>query len=118
MCPGAGFVVRGFGPSAAIPILRISRCTRLRLTAQPSARNIAVIRREPSNGQVVNSSSIRPLATLFNGAIGKDVVSRIWRKVQVDWQSLEQSLARRRADRTAVLSEPVVLYFMPFVLTR
>ena len=27
------------------------------------------------------------LATLFNGAIGKDVVSRVWRKVQGDWQA-------------------------------
>jgi putative transposase len=29
----------------------------------------------------------RALATLFNGAIGKDVVSRVWRKVQGDWQA-------------------------------
>ena len=35
LCPGAGFVVRGFGPRAAIPISRISRCTRLRLTGKP-----------------------------------------------------------------------------------
>jgi hypothetical protein len=35
LCPGADFVVRGFGPSAAMPILRINRCTRLRLTAWP-----------------------------------------------------------------------------------
>jgi hypothetical protein len=59
LCPDAGFVVRGFGPSAAIPIWRISRCTRLRFTACPSARSIAAIRREPRNGQCVNSSSIR-----------------------------------------------------------
>jgi len=57
--PGAGFVVFGFGPSAAMPILRINRCTRLRLTGSPSAFSIAVIRREPRNGQAVNSSSIR-----------------------------------------------------------
>jgi transposase-like protein len=29
----------------------------------------------------------RALATLFNGAVGKDVVSRVWRKVQGDWQA-------------------------------
>jgi hypothetical protein len=51
-------LVLGFGPSAAIPIRRISRCTRLRLTNTPSARSIAVIRREPRKGQAVNSSSI------------------------------------------------------------
>jgi hypothetical protein len=27
LCPGTGFVVRGIGPSAAMPILRISRRT-------------------------------------------------------------------------------------------
>jgi putative transposase len=27
----------------------------------------------------------RALAALFRGAVGKDVVSRTWRKVQVDW---------------------------------
>ena len=42
----------------------------------------------------------RALATLFNGAIGKDVVSRVWRKAQGRLASLEQSLARRRADHT------------------
>ena len=29
----------------------------------------------------------RALAALFNGAVGKDVVSRVWRKVQGDWQA-------------------------------
>jgi hypothetical protein len=42
---GADFVVRGLGPSAAMPILRIGRCTRLRLMARPSARSSAVMRR-------------------------------------------------------------------------
>ena len=46
-------------PGAAMPILRIKRCTRLRLTGSPSAFSIAAIRREPRNGQAVNSSSIR-----------------------------------------------------------
>ena len=29
----------------------------------------------------------RALAALFNGAVGKDVVSRTWRKVRVDWDA-------------------------------
>jgi putative transposase len=29
----------------------------------------------------------RALAALFGGAVGKDVVSRVWRKVQGDWQA-------------------------------
>ncbi len=29
----------------------------------------------------------RALAALFGGAVGKDVVSRAWRKVSIDWQS-------------------------------
>jgi hypothetical protein len=57
--PGVGLLKRGFGPSAAIPILRISRRTRLRLMEGPCARSIAVTRRDPRNGQVVNNSSIR-----------------------------------------------------------
>jgi hypothetical protein len=44
LCPGVGLLVRGRGPSAAIPISRIRRCTRLRLIARPCARSIAVIR--------------------------------------------------------------------------
>jgi hypothetical protein len=53
LCPGAGFVVLGFGPSAAMPISRINRCTRLRLMRRPSPLSIAIIRREPRNGQAV-----------------------------------------------------------------
>ncbi len=29
----------------------------------------------------------RALAALFGGAVGKDTVSRVWRKVQADWQA-------------------------------
>src|SRR5512144_10116 len=29
----------------------------------------------------------RALAALFKGAIGKDAVSRIWRKVKTDWEA-------------------------------
>jgi hypothetical protein len=74
LCPGAGFVVLGFGPRAAIPIRRISRCIRLRLMACPSVRSIATIRREPRNGQAVNSSSIRrisPRLLSFAGCGGR-----------------------------------------------
>jgi hypothetical protein len=55
-------VVLGFGPSATILIRRISRCTRLRFTLTPSARTIAVMRREPRKGQAVNNSSIRRIS--------------------------------------------------------
>ncbi|MCG7354387.1 IS256 family transposase [Roseomonas mucosa] len=32
----------------------------------------------------------RALAALFRGAVGKDVVSRAWRKVKVDWEAWER----------------------------
>jgi putative transposase len=50
----------------------------------------------------------RALATLFNGAIGKDVVSRVWRKVQGDWQGwnnrslAEEPIIRLILDGTVV----------------
>lgn len=47
------------GRSSVIAILRIGRCTRLRLIRRPRPRGIAVMRREPRNGHAVNSSSIR-----------------------------------------------------------
>jgi hypothetical protein len=59
LCPGAGVLVRGFGPTAEMPIRRISRWTRLRLIARPSPCSIRAIRREPRKGHAVNSSSIR-----------------------------------------------------------
>jgi len=62
-------LVRGLGPSAAIPILRINRRTRLRLMAWPSARSITVIRREPRNGQAVNSSSIRRISARSSSSL-------------------------------------------------
>jgi hypothetical protein len=58
LCPGANLVGRRLGPRAAMPILRINRCTRLRLALWPSVRNGAVNGREPRNGREVNSSSI------------------------------------------------------------
>jgi hypothetical protein len=53
-CPGAGRVVRGLGPSAAIPILRISRRARLRLTAWTCPRSIAATRERPGSEQLVD----------------------------------------------------------------
>jgi transposase-like protein len=50
----------------------------------------------------------RALATLFNGALGKDVVSRVWRKVQGDWQAwnkrslAEEPIIRLILDGTVV----------------
>jgi hypothetical protein len=74
LCPGAGFLVLGFGPSAAMPIRRISRCTRLRLIAKPFSLSMIAIRREPRNGQAVNSSSSRRITARslsFAGAVGR-----------------------------------------------
>ena len=42
----------------------------------------------------------RALAALFGGAVGKDTVSRTWRKVKGDWD-VEYLLVGRRADRAA-----------------
>jgi putative transposase len=50
----------------------------------------------------------RALAALFNGAISKDVVSRVWRKVQSDWQAwnnrslAEEPIIRLILDGTVV----------------
>jgi hypothetical protein len=64
-------VVRGFGPSAAIPMIRICRRPRLRLTVSPSPRSIAVIRREPRNGQAMNSASIRRISARSSSLAGR-----------------------------------------------
>jgi putative transposase len=50
----------------------------------------------------------RALASLFNGAISKDLVSRVWRKVQGDWQAwnnrslAEEPIVRLILDGTVV----------------
>jgi hypothetical protein len=43
----------------------------------------------------------RALASLFGGAVGKDTVSRVWRKVKSDWdaRSLAIEPTRRVTDR-------------------
>jgi len=58
----------------------------------------------------------RALAALFGGAVGKDTVSRVWRKVQGDWEAwnnrsladepivrliLDGTVVRVRLDKTA-----------------
>ena len=48
------------------------------------------------------------LAALFGGAVGKDTVSRVWRKVQTDWEAwnarwlVEQPIVRLIIDGTVV----------------
>ena len=37
----------------------------------------------------------RALGALFGGAVGKDTVSRVWRKVKSDWDAVERPLACR-----------------------
>ncbi len=50
----------------------------------------------------------RALAALFGGAVGKDVVSRVWRKVQGDWEAwnnrslAEEPIVRLILDGTVV----------------
>jgi putative transposase len=50
----------------------------------------------------------RPLGALFKGAFSKDTVSRVWRKVQVDWETwchrslAEQDVVRLILDGTVV----------------
>jgi transposase-like protein len=51
----------------------------------------------------------RALATLFGGAIGKDTVSRVWRKVASDWQAWN---ARSLAD------EPIVRLILDGTVVR
>jgi hypothetical protein len=62
LCSGAGFEVFFLGPSAAIPIRRISLCTRLRFTGACGVDSIWAIRREPRNGCCRNSLSMRRIS--------------------------------------------------------
>src|SRR5579862_4823966 len=43
----------------------------------------------------------RALAALFGGAVGKDTVSRTWRKVKGDLGRVDHAVVGRRADRAA-----------------
>jgi len=42
---------------------------------------------------------LRAFAALFGGAVGKDKVSRVWRKVKTDSETWNAQLAGPRADR-------------------
>ncbi len=53
----------------------------------------------------------RALASLFGGAVGKDTVSRVWRKVKSDWEAwnvrslAEEPIVRLILDGTVVLRD-------------
>jgi putative transposase len=51
----------------------------------------------------------RALATLFRGAVGKDTVSRVWRKLQNDW---------RAWNMRALASEPIVRLILDGTIVR
>src|SRR5829696_2245730 len=50
----------------------------------------------------------RALAAVFAEGVGKDVVSRVWRKVRTGLGCLERPLARRGADRALILDGTAV----------
>src|SRR4051812_19009942 len=51
----------------------------------------------------------RALAALFGGAVGKDTVSRVWRKVQTDWQAWNQR---------SLAEEPIVRLILDGTVVR
>jgi putative transposase len=51
----------------------------------------------------------RALAALFGGAVGKDVVSRVWRKVQGDWQAW---------NARSLVNEPIVRLILDGTVVR
>jgi hypothetical protein len=92
LCPGTGLLVRGQGPSAAIPILRISRCTRFRLTGCPCASSIVVIRREPRNGreQLVDPAHQRQIVVVIGGGGRRPIDARARNTHQLAWAADRQ----------------------------
>jgi hypothetical protein len=49
----------------------------------------------------------RALASLFGGAVGKDTVSRVWRKVKSDWDAWNaRSLAIEPTRRVPLQGRP------------
>jgi len=51
----------------------------------------------------------RALATLFSGAVGKDTVSRVWRKVKNDWEAW---------DARSLAAEPIVRLILDGTVVR
>ena len=51
----------------------------------------------------------RALAALFGGAVGKDTVSRVWRKVQTDWQA---------GNQRSLAEEPIVRLILDGTVVR
>jgi putative transposase len=47
----------------------------------------ALSRRSPPGTVSAAGRVRRALAALFRGAVGKDTVSRVWRKVKTDWEA-------------------------------
>jgi hypothetical protein len=91
-----------------MPILRISRRTRLRLRSWPSARSIAVIRREPRNGQAAADRKLATIAlnepTAVRGAHLPDLLAKKSRSTK-SWPILACSFSISRS-RSAAPSPP------------
>jgi putative transposase len=56
----------------------------------------------------VNTRRVRrALAALFGGAVGKDIVSRTWRKVKGDWDAWNARWPTARSRDTAATPNPI-----------
>ncbi len=74
----------------------------------PRARLIALIAGAYLSG--TNTRRVRrALAALFGGAVGKDVVSRVWRKVQGDWEAW---------NNRSLAAEPIVRLILDGTVVR